>query len=356
MVSLAPIAAPKPRKKENENQSVRRTRRRMPVIHSRLDTETAPAVLIVDDDDIVLRWLQETVTAAGYSVRTAGSGVEALHSMESSFASIVVTDLKMVGMDGLELCRRLRKRAWPGYLYIIVLTVQDAENDVHAGLDAGADDYISKRTSYAAQFTARLRAAKRFLALENSQNGSLEKKRKLSTTDAVTGVYNRPYFVRNLGLELMHSLRRGGGVSLLLLKFDHFQAVNDTFGHAIGDIVLKRLTRRMLKCLDPSTGWCAHLGGEEFAVVLEDTMLADAQKCAEKMRLEIANGSINTSRGTVRITVSIGISGVEESGHRNPVTVDSLLKMASANLYASKKVNGRICVTSPRTNVSADCP
>jgi two-component system, cell cycle response regulator len=314
------------------------------VIHSRLDTEMAPTVLIVDDDDLVLKRLEETVTAAGYSVRTAGSGIEALHSLQSSFASIVVTDLKMAGMDGLELCRRLRKGAWPGYLYIILLTARDAENDIHAGLDAGADDYISKRT-YAAQFTARLRAAKRFLALENSLDGELERKRKLSTTDALTGVYNRPYFIRNLGLELKRSLRDGRGVSLLLLNFDHFKAVNDTYGHAIGDTVLKRLTPQILKCLHPSTGWCAHLGGEEFAVVLEDTMLADAQKCADKMRHEIANASINTSRGAVRITVRIGISGVEE-GQGNAVTVDSLLKMASASLYASK-VNGRTGTTSP---------
>jgi diguanylate cyclase (GGDEF)-like protein len=297
-----------------------------------LDTEIAPAVLIVDDDDIVRRCLQETVTAAGYRVRTAGSGVEALQSLESAFASIVVTDLKMAGMDGLELCRRLRKRAWPGYLYIILLTVQDAENDIHAGLDAGADDYVSKQT-HVPQFTARLRAAKRFLALENSLSGELEKKRKLSMTDALTGIYNRPYFIRNLALELKRSLRCGRGVSLLLFNFDHFNAVNDTYGHAIGDMVIKRLTRQIMKSLRPSTGWCAHLGGEEFAVVLEDTMLADAQTCADKMRHEVANVSINTSRGAVRIGVRIGISGVEE-GHGNAVTVDSLLKMASANLYA----------------------
>jgi diguanylate cyclase (GGDEF)-like protein len=293
----------------------------------------APTVLIVDDDDIVLRCLQATVTAAGYSVRTAGSGVEALDSLQSSFASIVVTDLKMVGMDGLELCRRLRKHAWPGYLYIILLTVQDAENDIHAGLDAGADDYVSKQT-HAPQFTARLRAAKRFLTLENSLNGELEKKRKLSMTDALTGVYNRPYFVRNLGFELKRSVQYGRGVSLLLLNFEHLVAVNDTYGHAIGDIVLKRLARQILKSIHPSIGWCAHLGGEEFAVVLEDTMLADAQRCADKISHGTANVSINTSRGAVRIAVRIGISGVEE-GDGSAVTVDSLLKMASANLYAT---------------------
>jgi two-component system, cell cycle response regulator len=316
----------------------------MHVMHSSLDTEVVPEVLIVDDDALVLRCLQKTVANAGYSVRTAGSGVEALQSLESAFASIVVTDLKMAGMDGLELCRRLRKRAWPGYQYIILLTVQDAENDIHAGLDAGADDYVSKQT-HAPQFTARLRAAKRFLALENSLSGESEKKRKLSMTDALTGVYNRPYFVRNLALELSRSLRSGRGVSLLLFNFDHIKAVNDTHGYAIGDMVIKRLTRQIMKSLHPSNGWCAHLGGEEFAVVLEDTMLADARTCADKMRHEIANVSIKTSRGPVRIGVRIGISGVEE-GHDNAVTVDSLLKMASANLYA---IGAQLGTTTERT-------
>ena len=299
-----------------------------------LNLDKAPAVLMVDDDDLVLERLQATVAAAGFSVRTAASGIEALHSLENSFASIVVTDLKMAGMDGLELCRRLRNRRWPGYLYIILLTGQDEETDIHRGLDAGADDYISKRT-YAAQFTARLRAAKRFLALENSLNHEQEKKRKLATSDALTGVYNRPYFVRNLSLELKRSLRHGRGVSLLLLHLNNFNAVNDAYGHAIGDIVLRRLTGQMRKSLDRTTSWCAHLGGEEFAVVLEDATLADARKCAEKMRHDIASGSINTSRGSVRITVSIGISGIEESADRYAVTVEYLLKMASASLYAS---------------------
>ena len=319
---------------------------RSPVVHApvipdldatsrnpRLVLDKAPAVLMVDDDDLVLERLQATVTAAGYSVRTAASGIEALHSLENSFSPIVVTDLKMADMNGVELCRRLRSRQWPGYLYIIFLTAKDEENDIHAGLDAGADDYISKST-YAAQFTARLHAARRFLTLENSLNGELEKKRKLSTTDALTGIYNRPYFVRNLRLELKRSLRLGGGVSLLLLHLDNFKAVNDTYGHAIGDIVLRRLTRQMLKSLDRTSCWCAHLGGEEFAVVLENTTLAEARKCAEKMRHEIARGSIQTSRGAVRITVSIGISGVEDSADRNAVTVESLLKTASANLYS----------------------
>jgi two-component system, cell cycle response regulator len=317
------------------------------------ELDIVPGVLIVDDDDLVLGRLQETVTAAGYRVRTAGSGAEALHSLEESFASIIVADLNMADMGGLELCRRIRGRAWPGYPYIILLTAQDEEKHVHAGLVAGADDYISKRT-YAPQFLARLRAGKRFLALECSLNNESNKQRKLTTTDAWTGVYDRHYFMRNLKHELTRSQHSGGSVAMLLLDFDHFTKVNNTCGHVIGDIALKRLTRQILKCLDRATAWCAHLGGEEFAVVLEDTTLTDARSCAERVRQAMTSESVKNSQGGVHIDVSIGIGAAEEIVSRHVVTVESLLKLASANLYAGKHCkNGRVASLSPHVPEAA---
>jgi two-component system cell cycle response regulator len=314
----------------------------------KLDLPVAPMVLIVDDDELVLARLQELVAAAGYGVRTAASANEALTSLAESAASIVVTDLSMPGMDGLELCRRIRGHAWSGYVYIVLLTVRDKEKDILAGLDAGADDYVSKRTS-AAQFTARLRIAKRVLALEYSLKNALEEKRLLAMTDELTGAYNRRYFMRHLGREMKRSQRFGGDVSLLLLDIDHFKRVNDTFGHVVGDFVLKKLTRQIAKCLQRATDWCARLGGEEFAIVLEGTNLADARICAEKMRRAIENTRIDTPAGAVRITVSIGVSGLGETVDRNSATVQSLLELADTNLYASK-AGGRNRVTSPKSN------
>ena len=208
----------------------------------RLDLPAAPSVLIVDDDDLVLAHLQQLVVAAGYLVFTATGGSQAMQQLEASAASIVITDLNMPGMDGLELCRRIRQRVWPGYVYIVFLTGRDDEKDILAGLDAGADDYMSKRTP-AVQFTARLRTAKRILALEYSLKSALEMKRQLSMTDPLTGIYNRRYLVRHLRRELKRAQRFGGDVSLLLLDIDHFKQVNDTYGHAVGDDVLKNLTR-----------------------------------------------------------------------------------------------------------------
>jgi two-component system, cell cycle response regulator len=314
----------------------------------KLDLPVAPTVLIVDDDELVLARLQELVVAAGYSVRTAASGTEALAALKQSAASIVVTDLTMPGMDGLDLCRTIRARAGSGYVYIVLLTARDREKDILAGLDAGADDYLSKRTS-AAQFTARLRIAKRVLALEYSLKEALDKKHQLAMTDELTGAYNRRYFARHMGREMKRSQRFGGEVSLLLLDIDHFKKVNDTYGHVVGDAVLKRLTKQIAKCLQRATDWCARLGGEEFAIVLEGTDLADAHMCAEKMRREIENTSIDTAAGAVRITVSIGVSGLEEIADRSSATVQMLLELADTKLYASK-AGGRNRVTSLKLN------
>jgi diguanylate cyclase (GGDEF)-like protein len=314
----------------------------------KLDLPTSPTVLIVDDDELVLAYLKELVTGAGYVVRTAATGVEALAALENSSASIVVTDLNMPGMNGLDLCRRIREHARPGYVYIILLTVRDQEEDVLVGLDAGADDYLSKRTS-AAQFTARLRIAKRVLALEYSLKSALEKKHHLAMTDALTGAYNRRYFTRHLGRELKRAQRFGGDVSLLMLDIDHFKQVNDTHGHVVGDVVLRKMSRLISRSLSRTTDWCARLGGEEFAVVLGGTNLAEARVCAEKVRQAIASTPINTSAGAVRITVSVGISGLEESADRSSATVLSLQERADINLYASK-AGGRNRVTASDSN------
>jgi two-component system cell cycle response regulator len=317
----------------------------------RLDLPVAPSVLIVDDDDLVLAHLQELVVAAGYRVYTATSGSQAMQQLEASAASIVITDINMQGMDGLELCRRIRQRVWPGYVYIVFLTGRDDEKHILAGLDAGADDYVSKRTP-AAQFTARLRTAKRILALEYSLKSALEMKRQLSMTDPLTGIYNRRYLLRHLGREIKRAQRFGGDVSLLLLDIDHFKQVNDTYGHAVGDHVLKDLTRVVGNCLQRTTDWCARLGGEEFAVVLEGTSLQEASVCAEKIRDAVVNSSIDNAAGRILITVSIGVSALGEMADRSAATVRTLLERADNALYASKS-GGRNRVTLSCSQVTA---
>jgi two-component system, cell cycle response regulator len=309
----------------------------------KLDLPAPPTVLIVDDDELVLARLAELVSGAGYPVHTASDGRSALRILKSSTASVVVTDLNMPGMDGFELCHRIRMQVQPGYVYVVMLTARDEEKDIIAGLEAGADDYVSKRST-SAEFIARLRTAKRVLELEYSLKDALAKKRQLAMTDPLTSLYNRRYFMRHFSRELKRAQRYGGTVSLLLLDIDNFKRINDTYGHGVGDVVLKRFTRQTSKCLQRATDWCARIGGEEFAVVLEGTTLTDARSCAEKVRRQVADSIIETSAGPVQITVSIGVSGLDAIADRASATVQAVLQHADSNLYASK-ANGRNCVT-----------
>jgi two-component system cell cycle response regulator len=309
----------------------------------KIDLAPSPTVLIVDDDELVLERLEELVAASGSPVLTTTSGLTALTWLEASAASIVVTDLKMPGIEGLELCRRIRKLDRNDYVYIILLTVNDEEKDILAGFEAGADDFISKRTS-AAQFRARMRTANRILALEYNLKSSLQRKHIMAMTDELTGAYNRRYFLRRLTNKLKTRRSFGGHVSILLVDIDHFKSVNDRYGHAAGDEVLKGLTQEIGLCLRRPTDWCARLGGEEFVVVLEDTELGEARACAERVRRSIAEHPFGVSGNPVRVTVSIGVSGMEHVADRESAEPLSLLALADRNLFASKAA-GRNRVT-----------
>jgi two-component system, cell cycle response regulator len=308
----------------------------------------APKVLIVDDDPLICERLRMLVMAAGFEVRTVSSGAAALASLQKDFSPIVISDRMMPDMDGLTLCRTIRNEPLAGYVYILLLTVQDAEQDILAGLEAGADDYLSKRAS-SAQLIARLRTAQRILTLEHSLRTVVDEKSRLATTDTLTGASNRRYFTRHFSRELKRAQRYGGALSLLMLDIDHFKQVNDRFGHAVGDEVLQEFSKRIGASLPRESDWFARLGGEEFVVVLPQTALAGAQIVAEKLRSTIAATPARTMAGAVGMTVSIGVSTLESLAAANVTpSLDSMLDLADRCLYESK-ATGRNRVTVPRT-------
>jgi diguanylate cyclase (GGDEF)-like protein len=304
----------------------------------------APKVLLVDDDEIVIEYLKPMVEAAGFEVLTATSGEAALKGLAENFAPIVILDRNMPGMDGLEVTRAIRANIFPGYVYVMLLTVQDGEEDILAGLGAGADDYLSKRAS-SAQLIARLRTAQRILSLEHSLKNMVEERRRLAMTDALTGAHNRRYFLRHGGREVRRVQRFGGALSLLALDIDFFKSINDRFGHASGDLVLIEVVKRISQGLPRASDWCARLGGEEFAVVLPETDLAGAALVAERLRGSIAAKPVQLKTGNkVPVSVSIGVGGLQALGNPKAASIESLLAMADDCLYRSK-ADGRNRVT-----------
>jgi diguanylate cyclase (GGDEF)-like protein len=303
----------------------------------------SPKVLLVDDDELALERLRALILASGFEVETASDGVAALGALRAEFAPVVTADRRMPGMDGLALCQAIRQATWPGYVYILLLTAQDAEEDILAGLEAGADDYLSKRAS-AAQLLARLRTARRILSLEHSLKLALEEKRRLSLTDPLTGAANRRYFMKQLHLELDSAARSRRALALLSLDIDHFKRINDRYGHAAGDTVLREFVRRVNSCLRPQKDWCARVGGEEFAVVLPEADAAKACRSAEAIRAAVAREPVGTAAGSIPLTVSIGISGCVLGTD----DAESLLQHSDAALYASKAAGrNRVTVYSP---------
>lgn len=304
----------------------------------------APKVLLVDDDHILLERLTLGVHAMGYEVFTAADGATALALLGRHPMSIVILDRNMPALDGLELCRTIRRGIWPCYVYVILLTAHDDEEDVLLGLEAGADDYLSKRISDA-HFRARLSTATRILALEHSLKSALDQRERMAMTDALTGAHNRRYFMRYLRGELKRARRFGTALSLLAIDIDCFKLVNDLYGHQAGDVVLKKLVKRIERFLPHEYDWCARLGGEEFAVVLPQTDLAGAAVLAEKLRRSVAELSIRLGGEARAITVSIGVSGLSAMPLRETTTAEMLLAHADRFLYESKE-SGRNRVTS----------
>jgi two-component system cell cycle response regulator len=303
-----------------------------------------PRVLLVDDDEIMSARLKDLVSAAGYQVATVSTGEQALVELQREFAPIVILDRKMPGMDGLELCRNIRDGAhYPGYVYIILCTAHDSEEEILAGLNAGADDYLSKRAS-GAQLVARLACARRILSLEQSLKAVIEERRRMAMTDVLTGAHNRRYFINHMRRELKRTRRFGGDLALLVLDIDHFKHINDRHGHAAGDAVLVEFVRRVQKCLPREFDWCARLGGEEFAVVLSQTDIPGGAVVAEKIRHSFASRPIMAVANGIECTVSIGITGLAAFVDRGTVTVEQILRRADDCLYTSKN-SGRDQVT-----------
>jgi PleD family two-component response regulator len=168
----------------------------------------------------------------------------------------VILDINMPGMSGLDLCRAIRRQTYSGYVYVMLHTQKNADADILAGLEAGADDYVSKSTPKS-QLIGRLRTARRVLSLEHSLKSALGERERMAMTDVLTGAFNRRYLLQHLTLELDRTQRGRSELSMLVLDFDHFSQINDRYGHAAGDAALTELVKRVQNGLRRNCDWCA---------------------------------------------------------------------------------------------------
>ena len=307
--------------------------------------DNALSVLIVEDDSLARARLQTLVSSAGFIVHTAGSAEEAIYAFSEEFFPIVIIDRVLGATDGMHLSQQIRDLPWPGYVYIMLLTVLDSSEEVVAGLNAGADDYLSKRVTDN-EILARLRTASRIITLEQSLRDSVAERSRAASTDVLTGGHNRRYFARHMKRELKRAKRFGTPLSLLLLDIDHFKEVNDRHGHGAGDEILKQFSNRVRYNLPRDCDWSARIGGEEFVVVLPQTDIVGAQVVAERLRKAISGTPFQISQGDMNLTVSQGVSALTSLDADVEPSAQALLDQADHYLYRSK-LAGRNVVSCP---------
>ena len=292
--------------------------------------------LIADDNAGFRHVLERMLRKWGYDVAVACDGLEAWALLQSPDPPrLAILDWMMPGLDGVEVCRRVRELNREPYVYILLLTAKDTAAELVEGMEAGADDYLRKPVD-SHELRVRVRAGRRILDLQEEVVQSREALRKLATCDPLTGLWNRNAMFDIMSRELKRAKRESGKLALLMADLDHFKRINDTLGHAAGDAVLQEAARRMSSCVRPYDAVCRY-GGEEFLIVLPGCDMADATLRAEEIRSAIATSPFQIAEGSLNLTCSLGVAA--SSG---PAGYDStaLTHEADEALYVAKH-NGR---------------
>lgn len=293
-------------------------------------------ILIAEDDPVSRMLLEKTLVKAGYDVATVTNGREALESFSKKFFPIVLTDWMMPEMDGLQLCRAIRKNISTGYVFIFIITARDSIHNMVAGLEAGADDYLTKPINRP-ELMARLKTATRVLELEKSLKEANEEITILAITDTLTGCYNRTFMDEHLPKEIKRAIRYKHPISLIMLDIDHFKQVNDTYGHQAGDEVLKELVKSINRSIRCDVDWVARYGGEEFLVVFPETDFERAELLAERLRRDISQNTIRFKEKEIRITASFGVTGFTSPDTLKEVSYEAMISLADKSLYQAKE-------------------
>jgi two-component system cell cycle response regulator len=303
--------------------------------------------LIADDDPITRAILVKAMKPWNMEVTVATDGTEAWDALSSGQPpELAIVDWMMPGMDGIELCRRVREYPALAGIYVILLTGRGSRMDLVAGLDAGADDYMVKPID-TEELRARVQVGIRVANLQGrlaERVDELQSARdhlaRLVSTDALTNLYSRRWWFELAATEFSRGRRYDRAFSVMVIDLDFFKQVNDTFGHDAGDRLLRAFAD-MLQVECRQSDILGRLGGEEFAILVPETPVGAAQHIAGRIREACRKLKVTTPAGDVTCSCSIGISQVQADDD----DIDDVLRRSDAALYEAKR-SGRDCCKS----------
>nr|WP_239470469.1 diguanylate cyclase [Archangium violaceum] len=323
-------------------------------------------ILVVDDDPANITHVRDGLASHGYRFREALDGAEALRSVREVRPDLIIMDVEMPRLGGVEVCRIIKANGGEGgfgFIPIILVTARQAGGKIE-GLELGADDYLVKPFDML-ELSARVKSMLRLKALQDTlmeknreldhknreldrANKELAQKREellaLTRTDALTGLSNRRYFEERLAEEFARATRYRSPLALVMLDIDHFKRLNDSYGHPFGDEVLRTVARTVKGKLR-EVDFVARYGGEEIIALLPETGPKEALGACERVReaiaaLQLEHRAQDGSRKEVRCTASLGVANAPDP---RLVGVEDLLRAADTCLYEAKAA-GRNCV------------
>ncbi|MFQ5462628.1 MAG: diguanylate cyclase [Phycisphaerae bacterium] len=313
-------------------------------------------LLIVERDTMEVARLGRLLGETDFEILTASNGAEALRILFAQGCQMVISTFDMPEMNGLELCRAIRESEGAGFVYFVLLASPSDSNVLTEAFDAGVDDYLS-RPLKPQELLARLKAGTRALVLEddlatqhltlhkaNAELAILNQKfQELATTDELTGLHNRREAIGRLKEHWSTAQRHDLPLACIMIDIDHFKQCNDTYGHNVGDVVL-RAVARVLKKTARAGEAVFRIGGEEFLVVCPGATAKEAAEGAERMRFAVESNRIDVGDTELTVTISVGVA------ERTPHTIhsDDLLKAADEALYQAKHFGRNLVCVAPK--------
>jgi diguanylate cyclase (GGDEF)-like protein len=289
-------------------------------------------VLIAEDDSISRRMLEAFLMKWGYGVILAKEGEEAWGILQDNNAPrLAVLDWMMPGRDGIDICRSVRQ--WKGrpYIYILLLTARGHKEDIVEGLEAGADDYVTKPFD-PYELRARLRAGQRIVELQEQLVQAREALRDQASRDPLTGLWNHGTILAILRKEVARASRTQSPFAVAMADVDRFKTINDTYGHQAGDAVLREASQRLRGTLRTYDS-LGRYGGDEFLAVVPGCHPEGVGRFAESLRTRIDRKPVETPEGVIPITLSLGVVALN---NLCDAKAETLVRVADAALYRAK--------------------
>jgi two-component system cell cycle response regulator len=292
-------------------------------------------VLLVDDSPTIRNQIRSVLEGTGEFSRflEADDGLQAFKSLAEHKPDVVVCDLVMPVFDGMKFLALRATRPELAHIPVIMLTAEKDSDRKAEILDRGASDYVTKPFNEK-ELLARVRVHLRVKVLQDQLREANTRLENLAVTDGLTGLFNRRHFDSMLVGEVQRSLRYKVPVSVVLVDIDHFKHVNDTYGHPMGDQVLRNLSRVIAGAVR-TTDFVARFGGEELAVILTQTPLDGAFEFAERLRIRVAAAAHDYQGTAIFKTASFGVACFDGQG--SPLSPEELLARADQALYRAKR-------------------